>query len=82
MSTVEQRVTRIICEYLGLQPNEFRPSSNLMDDLGADSLDTVEIMLAIEDEFDIDISDDDAERVEDEGTVQAIIDYVKRRIAG
>jgi len=72
MST-EERVKKIVAEQLGSGEDEITNESSFIDDLGADSLDTVELVMALEEEFDIEIPDDDAEKI---ATVQAAIDYV------
>ena len=76
-NTVEDRVKRIVIEHLGVDDGEVTPSANFVDDLGADSLDTVELVMAFEEEFDIEISDDEAEKVK---TVQQAIDAVKNHL--
>ena len=63
MKTTAERVKDIIAEHLGFDTHQVADDSNLGDDLGADSLDTIEILMAIEEEFDLEISDDDAEEV-------------------
>jgi acyl carrier protein len=63
----------IICEHLGISPGDITPQSNLINDLGADSLDCVEIIMAIEEEYSIEIPDEDAEKLE---TIQQILDYL------
>jgi len=74
MSSVEERVTKIVAEQLGVAEGEVSASSSFVDDLGADSLDTVELVMALEEEFDTEIPDDEAEKIT---TVQQAIDYVK-----
>ena len=69
----EERVKKIVAEQLGSGEDEITNESSFIDDLGADSLDTVELVMALEEEFDIEIPDDDAEKI---ATVQAAIDYV------
>ena len=78
MSDVTQKVKDIIIEQLGVNPEEVTEEASFIDDLGADSLDAVELVMAIEDEFGFEISDDDAEKIE---TVQQAIDYVSGRVA-
>lgn len=73
MSTIEERVKKITIEQLGVSEAEVKNSSSFVDDLGADSLDTVELVMALEEEFDTEIPDEDAEKIT---TVQAAIDYV------
>ena len=71
--SIEERVVKIVAEQLGSGEDEITNESSFIDDLGADSLDTVELVMALEEEFDIEIPDDDAENI---ATVQAAIDYV------
>ncbi len=73
MSTIEERVKRIIIEQLGVKEEDVKSEASFVDDLGADSLDTVELVMALEEEFDTEIPDEDAEKIT---TVQAAIDYV------
>jgi len=73
MSTIEERVKKITIEQLGVSEAEVKINSSFVDDLGADSLDTVELVMALEEEFDTEIPDEDAEKIT---TVQAAIDYV------
>ena len=72
---IEERVKRIVIEQLGVRVNDVKNAASFVDDLGADSLDTVELVMAFEEEFDTDIPDDEAEKIT---TVQAAIDYVTR----
>ncbi|WOO51218.1 acyl carrier protein [Hafnia alvei] len=74
MSTIEERVKKIIIEQLGVKEDEVVNAASFVDDLGADSLDTVELVMALEEEFDIEIPDEEAEKIT---TVQAAIDYVE-----
>ena len=74
MSTIEERVKKIIVEQLGVKEDEVKDESSFVEDLGADSLDTVELVMALEEEFDTEIPDEEAEKIT---TVQAAIDYVK-----
>ena len=62
MESIEQRVKKIVAEQLGVNEAEIKNESSFLDDLGADSLDMVELVMALEDEFDIDVSDEEAER--------------------
>lgn len=78
-ATVEWRVARVICEQLGVQTVDVTPQANLVDDLGTDSLDRVELVMALEEEFECEIPDEDAEKTE---TVQDAIDLVKRFARG
>ena len=73
MSNLEERVKKIIVEQLGVDEAEVKNEASFVDDLGADSLDTVELVMALEEEFDTEIPDDEAEKIT---TVQAAIDYV------
>ncbi|NQZ23792.1 MAG: acyl carrier protein [Colwellia sp.] len=73
MSTIEERVKKITIEQLGVSEDEVKISSSFVDDLGADSLDTVELVMALEEEFDTEIPDEEAEKIT---TVQAAVDYV------
>ncbi|WP_094751789.1 acyl carrier protein [Psychromonas sp. CD1] len=75
MSNIEERVKNIIVEQLGVQLDEVVNSASFVDDLGADSLDTVELVMALEEEFDTEIPDDEAEKIT---TVQSAIDYVQK----
>ena len=73
MSTIEERVKKITIEQLGVSEEEVKLKLHFVDDLGADSLDTVELVMALEEEFDTEIPDEEAEKIT---TVQAAIDYV------
>ena len=73
MSTVQERVRQIVVEQLGVKEDEVSPDSSFVDDLGADSLDTVELVMALEEEFNCEIPDDEAEKIT---TVQEAIDYI------
>ena len=73
MSSVEERVAKIVVEQLGVKEDEVKPESSFVDDLGADSLDTVELVMALEEEFGTEIPDEEAEKIT---TVQLAIDYV------
>lgn len=77
MGSVEERVKKIVSEQLGVDEEEVTPEASFVDDLGADSLDTVELVMAFEEEFSIEIPDDDAEKII---TVQNSIDYIKERV--
>ena len=71
--SVEKRIKEIVAEQLGVEESQVTNEASFMDDLGADSLDTVELVMALEEEFDIEISDDNAEKIQ---TVQDAIDYI------
>lgn len=77
MSTVEERVKKIVVEQLGVNENEVTPASSFVDDLGADSLDTVELVMALEEEFGCEIPDEQAEKI---STVQQAIDYINSQL--
>ncbi|GIX46409.1 MAG: acyl carrier protein [Candidatus Tectimicrobiota bacterium] len=76
--SIEERVQAIIVEQLGVDEKEVTASASFIDDLGADSLDTVELVMAFEEEFDIEIPDEDAERIT---TVADAINYIKERLS-
>jgi len=71
---VEERVKEIICEQLGVEEDEVTPNAKFIEDLGADSLDTVELVMAFEEEFDLEIPDEEAEKIV---TVGDAIAYIK-----
>ena len=73
MSNIEERVKKIIIEQLGVKEDDVKSAASFVDDLGADSLDTVELVMALEEEFDTEIPDEDAEKIT---TVQAAIEYI------
>ena len=73
MENIEQRVKKIVAEQLGVNEADIMNESSFVDDLGADSLDTVELVMALEEEFECEIPDDEAEKIT---TVQQAIDYV------
>ena len=77
VASIEQRVKDIIVEQLGVEEDEVSPEASFADDLGADSLDTVELVMAFEEEFNIEIPDEDAEGI---ATVQDAIDYIKTNV--
>jgi len=72
-TNVEQKVKGIIAEQLGVGEDEIKPESNFIDDLGADSLDIVELVMAMEEEFEVEIPDDEAENIK---TVGDAINYI------
>ncbi len=74
---IEQKVKEIIVEQLGVDESEVTPEASFIDDLGADSLDTVELVMAFEEAFDIEIPDEDAEKI---ATVKEAIDYVAEKL--
>ena len=71
--SIEDRVTKIIVEQLGVKEEEVKAEASFVDDLGADSLDTVELVMALEEEFDTEIPDEEAEKIT---TVQSAVDYI------
>ena len=73
---VEDKIKDLIAEHLGVSMNELVPEASFIDDLGADSLDIVELVMAIEEEFGLEISDDDAEKIQ---TIGDVISYVDER---
>jgi len=73
MSSVEERVKKIVVEQLGVKEEEVKEDASFVDDLGADSLDTVELVMALEEEFETEIPDDEAEKIT---TVRQAIDYI------
>jgi acyl carrier protein len=74
MSSIEDRVKKIVIEQLGVSEDQVKTDASFVDDLGADSLDTVELVMALEEEFDTEIPDEEAEKIT---TVQQAIDYIK-----
>ena len=79
MATVEERVKKIVVEQLGVKDEDVTPESSFVDDLGADSLDTVELVMALEEEFNTQIPDEEAEKIT---TIQQAVDYVKSNASG
>jgi acyl carrier protein len=75
---LENRITEIIVEQLGVAREEVVPEASFIDDLGADSLDIVELVMAMEEEFDVEIPDDDAEKIQ---TIGDAISYLKEKLA-
>lgn len=76
---LDERVTEIIMEQLGVSRDEVRPEASFIDDLGADSLDIVELVMAMEEEFDIEIPDEDAEKIQ---TIADATNYLKAQLDG
>ena len=76
MASVEEKVKEIVCEQLGISEEEFSPEKHFIDDLGADSLDIVELVMAMEENFEIEIPDEDAEKIQ---TVRDAINYIQER---
>ena len=76
MGTVDERVKKIIGEQLGVEEDEVTPEASFVEDLGADSLDTVELVMALEEEFGIEIPDEDAEKIL---TVGKALDYITEK---
>ena len=74
--SIDIKIKQIIAEQLGLNEDEIKDEASLIDDLGADSLDIVELVMAMEEEFEMEIPDEDAEKI---ASVKDVIDYVKRR---
>lgn len=74
-----ERVRKVLVEVLDVSEDEVTPEASIMDDLGADSLDVVEIIMALEEEFDVEIPDEDAEKITN---VQQLVDYVEGRLKG
>ena len=77
MNNIEERVKKIIIEQLGVAEEQVTNEASFVDDLGADSLDTVELVMALEEEFECEIPDEDAEKIT---TVQQAIDYIKANL--
>ena len=74
MSTIVERVTKLVCEQLGVKEDEVSPEASFVEDLGADSLDTVELVMALEEEFETEIPDEKAEKIT---TVKEAVDYIE-----
>ncbi|MCG7342838.1 acyl carrier protein [Sporosarcina sp. ACRSL] len=77
MLSVLERVTKVVVDRLGVDESEVKPEASFRDDLGADSLDVVELVMELEDEFDMEISDDDAEKI---GTVGDAVKYIEEKV--
>lgn len=77
MAELEEKVRKIICEQLNVAEKDVVPEASFVDDLGADSLDQVELIMAMEEEFDVSISDEEAEKIM---TVQDAVDYIKKAL--
>ena len=77
MSNIEERVKKIVCEQLGVKEEEVTTESSFVNDLGADSLDTVELEMALEEEFEAEIPDEEAEKIT---TVQQAIAYIEANL--
>mgnify|MGYP001298455030 CR=1 FL=1 len=73
MSNIQERVIKMVAEQLGVKEDEVQVTSSFVEDLGADSLDTVELVMALEEEFEIDIPDEAAEQIT---TVQSAVDFI------
>ncbi len=73
---MEERIKEIIADQLGIDVSQIKPESKFVDDLGADSLDVVELIMAFEEEFDVEIPDEDAEKIQ---TVADVINYIKEK---
>jgi len=79
MSNIEERVRKIVVEQLGVKEEEVTKEASFVDDLGADSLDTVELVMALEEEFECEIPDEEAEKIT---TVQQAIDFINAHQKG
>lgn len=78
MATIDERIAKIICEQLDVPEKDVIPEASFLDDLGADSLDQVELIMAFEEEFDVSVPDEDAEKIV---TVKDAVDYVNEALA-
>ena len=74
---IDERVKEIVCDQLGVKVEDVKPSASFVDDLGADSLDTVELVMALEEEFETEIPDEEAEKIT---TVQSACDYIRNHL--
>ena len=79
MSSIEDRVKKIVVERLGVSEDQVTPDASFVDDLGADSLDTVELVMALEEEFDAEIPDDQAEKIT---TVKQAVEFIQANTSG
>lgn len=77
MNSIEERVRKIVVEQLGVKEEEVTPEASFVDDLGADSLDTVELVMALEEEFECEIPDEEAEKIT---TVQQAVEYINAHV--
>ncbi len=77
-NNVEERIKNVIVEQLGVEPEQVKPEAQFINDLGADSLDTVELIMALEKEFDIEIPDEQAEKIK---TVGEAVDHIKSKVS-
>ncbi|GAB1266284.1 acyl carrier protein [Aurantivibrio infirmus] len=78
MSSIDERVKKIVAEQLGVKEEDVKNEASFVEDLGADSLDTVELVMALEEEFETEIPDEEAEKIT---TVQLAIDYINKNLA-
>ena len=78
MSSIDERVKKIVAEQLGVKEEDIKNEASFVEDLGADSLDTVELVMALEEEFETEIPDEEAEKIT---TVQLAIDYINSHLA-
>lgn len=78
MSNIDERVIKMVAEQLGVKEEDVKPDSSFVDDLGADSLDTVELIMALEEEFDTEIPDEEAEKLT---TVEDAISYINNNLS-
>ena len=79
MSSIEERVKKIVVEQLGVSEDQVTADASFVDDLGADSLDTVELVMALEEEFDAEIPDDEAEKIT---TVKQAVQFIQANTSG
>ena len=76
--SIEKRVVKVVADQLGVEPSEVTPEASFTDDLGADSLDTVELVMAFEEEFDVEIPDEDAEKM---NIVKDAVNYLMEKVS-